>query len=419
MSGSTSNNNVIGCGSDSIVLRMAGDQAQGVDPKFSVNVDGRQIGGVQVASASHANGQEQTFTFLGNWDAGSHDVTVTFANNFLYPGSSGDRNLWIEGISYNGQAVSNTSTPIYQSPMFPPNSTVGNIYGNKTYSVNDTTPESPGESTPTTTPGAVTIGSGADTLVLNMAEDPYLGDAQFTVSMDGHQIGGTQTTTANVQQGQQQQFNVRGDFGSGTHKVTVNFLNDQIGEMYPPGTPGLPPGEWAVDTTDRNLYVMGASINGGPQPSNTPWELSSQGSFDWYVTAGSNQNASQSTSDVAPITSSSVSAGDTGNASSSGMNFVAPGTGTPDTTASTGTTGTTPSAGETVTATNTASNNSTTDTTGTLSSTLTNTPVATPDPTVTTQTATADPTSTRGGSGSSWWANHHTWNGSSWDHHHG
>jgi hypothetical protein len=42
----------------------------------------------------------------------------------------------------------------------------------------------------------VNIGTGSDTLALAVAEDAYLGDAQFTISVDGTQIGGTQTTTA-------------------------------------------------------------------------------------------------------------------------------------------------------------------------------------------------------------------------------
>ena len=95
MSGSTSNSNIIGSGSDSITLDMAEDQAQGTDAEFTVNVDGQQIGGVQTVTASQSAGQTEPFTFEGDWAAGNHDVTVTFANNFIYPGLSGDRNLYV------------------------------------------------------------------------------------------------------------------------------------------------------------------------------------------------------------------------------------------------------------------------------------------------------------------------------------
>src|SRR3954471_10171447 len=156
MSGSTGN--VIGSGSDSITLNMAEDQAQGTDAIFSVNVDGQQVGPAQTVTASQSAGQTQAFTFKGDWAPGPHDVTVTFANNFLYPGTSGDRNLYVNGVSYDGQTVSGGTQAIYQSPMFPPNSTSGNIYGNSDYTVNDTTSVPAGAGpTPTTTPSAVTV----------------------------------------------------------------------------------------------------------------------------------------------------------------------------------------------------------------------------------------------------------------------
>src|SRR5689334_15611466 len=114
MSGSTGNN-VNSSGSDSIVLNMSEDQAAGEDAQFTVNVDGRQVGGVQAVTADHSSGQTQQFTFQGDWQPGSHDVTVSFANNFMYPGTSGDRNLYVNSVSYDGNNVSNGTTPIYES----------------------------------------------------------------------------------------------------------------------------------------------------------------------------------------------------------------------------------------------------------------------------------------------------------------
>ena len=289
MSGSTTNNVYIGSGSDLITLDMAEDQAAGEDAQFTVNVDGQQIGGPQTVTASQAAGQTERFTFGGNYGPGAHNVTITFVNNFIYPGQPGDRNLYVDGITYDGTTVSDTSTPIYNAPLAPPTSTVGELYGNAVYTVNDTTPIPAGASpNPTSSPGPVSVGSGADTLVLNMAEDPYQGDAQFTVSVDGQQIGGTQTTRAWFTQGQAQEFDLHGNFGPGTHTVTVDYLNDLVGGYYPAGTPGLPPGLWALDSEDRNLYVTGMSLDGGPPASGAPWELSSDGTANFTVTAGSN-----------------------------------------------------------------------------------------------------------------------------------
>ncbi len=121
-------------------------------------------------------------------------------------------------------------------------------------------------------PAAVTIGSGPDSLALQVAEDAWNGDAQFTISIDGAQIGGTQTATASHGAGQAQTFNVQGSFGAGDHSVAIDFLNDAYGGSA---------------ATDRNLYVGGATIDGTAIPGATLAEYS-QGprSFNFMV-AGS------------------------------------------------------------------------------------------------------------------------------------
>jgi beta-glucanase (GH16 family) len=102
------------------------------------------------------------------------------------------------------------------------------------------------------------IGSGSDKLVLKISQDAYQGDAQYTVSVDGKQVGGT--LTAHAAHGtagylvagssaQDDQLTVLGNFGAGAHTVSVNFLNDAYGNPV-------------TATTDRNLYVDAASYNG-------------------------------------------------------------------------------------------------------------------------------------------------------------
>jgi beta-glucanase (GH16 family) len=98
---------------------------------------------------------------------------------------------------------------------------------------------------PASTP--VTTGTGSDTLVLGMSEDAYQGDAQFTVSVDGKQLGGTFTATASHAAGASQDFTFNGNFGTGQHTVSVDFLNDAYG---------------GSSATDRNLYVNGISYDG-------------------------------------------------------------------------------------------------------------------------------------------------------------
>jgi hypothetical protein len=414
MSGSTSNN-YIGSGSDTINLTMSEDQAQGVDAQFTVNVDGQQIGGLQSVSAQRSSGQEETYTFAGNFNPGSHNVTVTFANNFIYPGQSGDRNLYVDNISYDGQTVSNKTTPIYESPIYPPNSG-SDILGNAVFQVNDTTSVPSGApSTQSSTPGPISVGSGPDTLVLNMGEDAFQGDAQFTVSVDGKQIGGTQTTTALVAEGQQQEFDVHGNFGGGSHNVTVNYLNDSVGGYYPAGTPGLPPGTWALDTEDRNLYVMGMSLNGGSPASGTPWELSSSGSFSWNVQSGSNSSPSTTattsstpaTTDTATVTSDSLTTG------GSSMSFVSSPTTSSGTTSSSGST----NSGSTSSGT---ASPATTTTTPTVADTVSSSSQTTQDFTVPSMSSssTGNTTSSPSGMSGHWWANH-SGDAGTYIHHHG
>ncbi len=104
-----------------------------------------------------------------------------------------------------------------------------------------TPPASAGNTAATTT-----LGSGPDTLALQVSEDAYQGDAQFTVSVNGQQIGGVQTATASHGSGGSQTFDVLGNFSGGPQTAMVTFLNDDY------GGPGL----------DRNLYIDSAAING-------------------------------------------------------------------------------------------------------------------------------------------------------------
>lgn len=84
-----------------------------------------------------------------------------------------------------------------------------------------------------------------------MNEDQYLGHAQFTIAVDGTQIGGVQTVTASHVAGQNQAVTLNGAWGTGQHTVAVDFLNDAYGGTY---------------STDRNLYVSSISYDGKAYP---------------------------------------------------------------------------------------------------------------------------------------------------------
>ncbi len=219
---------VIGSGSDTLVLGMSEDAYKG-DAQFTVAVDGIQLAGTFTATALHSAGASQSFTFNGDWGIGNHTVTVELLND-LYAGTPDtDRNLYIDAISYDGTNTNQSAAVI----GFVPNN----------FTVTDTT------AIPSTAilPPPVSTGSGSDTLVLSMSEDAYKGDAQFTVSVDGRQLGGTFTTSAWHAAGESQSFIFKGDFGTGQHTVAVDFLNDAYA---------------GTASTDRNLYVNGVSYNG-------------------------------------------------------------------------------------------------------------------------------------------------------------
>lgn len=203
----------IGTGNGAITLQVAEDAYLG-DAQFTVSVDGQQIDGTQVATASHAANDSQVFTVLGNfgYGTGPHAVTVNYLND-LYDGTPAtDRNLYVGSVSSNGVSVPGAA-------LYGPGPVVFQVPA---------------------APSTIDLGSGADTIKLAISEDAYQGDAQFTVSVNGTPIGGVQTALASHAAGQDQIFALHGDFGTGPRTVTVNFLNDQYD---------------GTAQTDRNLYV--------------------------------------------------------------------------------------------------------------------------------------------------------------------
>ncbi len=232
----------VGSGPDTLAVSISEDAYQG-DAQFTLAVDGQQVGGVQTAGALQADGQSQIFDVLGSF-AGSHTLTVDFLNDAYDGTSDTDRNLYVDGATINGKPVANSTV----SEMSSGPQDIG--FGDS----GATTPPS-GASYP-----PVTLGSGPDALTVGISEDAYQGDAQFTLAVDGQQIGGTETALAPHAAGSSQLFSVNGNFGAGPHTVAVDFLNDAYD-----GTPA----------TDRNLYVDSLNYNGAESPTDTATLLSS------------------------------------------------------------------------------------------------------------------------------------------------
>jgi hypothetical protein len=117
----------------------------------------------------------------------------------------------------------------------------------------ETEPQTTGSSTSTgssSSGGGTTTsssGSGSDTIALNVSQDAWEGNAEFTVKVNGQQVGGDYSASALHSSGDAGTVLLKGDWGSGVNDVDVTFINDADG-----GSSG----------EDRNLYVNSISENG-------------------------------------------------------------------------------------------------------------------------------------------------------------
>ncbi len=205
-----------GSGPDTVAL-VVSERAEDAGARFTVAVDGVQFGGIQTTSANVLTGQTQEIDLLGTLAPGSHSVAIDYLN-------ASNSLLFINSVAINGNTVGGSNLV---------------FSNNGVQSLSASTPESF---------ATTTVGHGPDTLALAISEDYYAGNAQFTVSVNGQQVDGVQTATAIAGNHQTQAVDVLGTF-TGTHTVSVDFLNDDWG---------------GTASTDRNLYVGGATIDGTP-----------------------------------------------------------------------------------------------------------------------------------------------------------
>jgi hypothetical protein len=247
-----------GTGKDALTLHVAADSWQG-NPNFIVTVDGKQVGGTQTATASHAAGQWQDVTLHGDFAAGAHDVKVTFLND-AWSGKAGeDRNLYVSSIDINGQHVAAAAGKDAAALMANGSITIhadaasGTTGGTDTTGNTGTTGTTGTGGTGTTgntgTTGGATGGTTAadGTLVIHASADAWQGAAKFVVTVDGKPVGDVQSVSASHAAGKVQDITLHGNFDAGAHDVAVSFTNDAWG---------------GTAATDRNLYVDSIEMNG-------------------------------------------------------------------------------------------------------------------------------------------------------------
>jgi hypothetical protein len=204
--------------SNTLVLNLSEDAYLG-DAMFTLTLDGVQQGPAESVTALHSAGLDQTFSYAAG--AGAHSVQVSFINDAYGGAASLDRNLYINSVTYDGASVPGVASELYTT-------------SSESFAVGTAAPPPP--------PPA-----NDDTLVLNLSQDAYTGDAKFIAYVDGKALGPAQLVGTLHSAGDSEAFTFYGAFGAGPHSVEVDFINDAYG-----GSPIL----------DRNLYVDSIGYDG-------------------------------------------------------------------------------------------------------------------------------------------------------------
>ncbi len=245
----------VGTGSQTIHIQASEDAWQG-DAQMVVSVDGVPVGSPITVTALHAQGAVQDILIHGDWGIGQHNVTTAFVNDAWGGTDSTDRNLYVQGIALDGVDLGGATA----------------LYSN-------------GGTTVTGSFAAQPAATPMDLLVLNLSEDAFQGDAQFTVSVDGQQLGAAQSVTALHGVGGPQAFSFAASMAPGPHQVSVTFLND----LWDPGI------------GDRNLYVDAITVNGAAMPGVATTMLRN-GQADFSIDLPSTGAAAATVSTPSPTT---------------------------------------------------------------------------------------------------------------------
>ncbi len=250
----------LGTGSQTIHIQASEDAWQG-DAQMVVTVDGAQVGSPISVTALHSQGAVQDILIHGDWGPGQHNVTAAFVNDAWGGTADTDRNLYVQDIALDGADLGGGAS----------------LYSNgQTAVLGSFAAQAANTPAPTASP--------TDLLVLNLSEDAFQGDAQFTVSVDGQQLGAAQSVTALHGGGGSQAFSFAASMAAGPHQVSVTFLND----LYEPGI------------GDRNLYVDAITVNGAAMPgvATTMW---SSGQVNIGIDVPSNATVSAPSPTATPV----------------------------------------------------------------------------------------------------------------------
>jgi hypothetical protein len=240
------------------------------------------------------------------------DTNTGFTGEILVQGNTtyGNSGAGIESFLTNNAVIN--SNVSYGNLTNPAAAGDGQIFINqsKNDTVTNNTTIAPGGggggggSAPPTNPTPVSAGTGPDTLVLQISENAYAngdgtsdaaGDARFTVSVDGQQVGGTFTALASHSAGQNQAFSLSGDWTPMQHTVTVHFLNGALDPAAPD----------ANGSDERSLYVNSVTYDGANTSQSAA--LTASGGVNFKITDHTTSSAADTITLPAAPTVTTVS----------------------------------------------------------------------------------------------------------------
>lgn len=218
-------------------------------PQFHILVDGKDVTGQITTSANYAKDQWQTLTINGPF-AGAKSVDIVNTGDAAGGGALFVKQISVGGHSY--QAIDAAFNRDYQgTTSFTPGTGTENLYWNG--DLHFTTDGSGPSTTPPVTISTPAVGlptvaapAPGKGLVVTVSADQ---NAEFRILVDGKDVTGRLTATANNSQGQWQTVTVAGDF-SKAKTVDVQYLNDD---------------ESVALGKNINLYVHALSVNGQTQ----------------------------------------------------------------------------------------------------------------------------------------------------------
>jgi hypothetical protein len=202
---------------DVLALRMSEAAYQG-NAEFTVDVNGTQVGGTFTTTALHSAGDAETVSLLGDWKSGVNDVQVNFINPDDGGSASEERSLSVNSIAYNGVTDAGTSATLTSA-------------GSADFTVGGST---------------ATAAGPTDKVSVTLSEDAYAGNAEFVLYVDGKAMTAPTVVSALQDANKTQGFTFTGNWGAGTHKIGIAFVNDAYGGSA---------------SEDRNLYVDGVAVN--------------------------------------------------------------------------------------------------------------------------------------------------------------